>query len=364
MPAHEALIDLYEALNYQQDLEGLCYGFAIRWLEASLLSEEEQQRFENRIQLIEFTPLNMLLKQIAEAKAKKGKNLTQSDKENLEILSFYDSLELFHNLSKWFFLVNETRQSQERCENISIIASSEAIKERGGLKRLYSAPFIFTKEELENYLNQLGQQLEPLSIFSNAPIGFLLTSDVHTVALIYKPGQGWTYRDSNRDAPMRDSTKSIAEAILKDMQIAGESPYVAFNANLILTASDPRCTPLEEKLAQFKPLYTVTDDIARRKTNTVNLVYIAAQNNHIDDIESLARHGADLNQEDEVGTTPVYIAAQNGHAETIKILGRYGANLDQKTHYGVTAAYIAAQHGDKETQNILKAIIEVFTPST
>ncbi|WP_419418544.1 hypothetical protein ACNVED_08235 [Legionella sp. D16C41] len=95
MTLHAALLALRVGLGYQE-IEGLCHGFALRWLEATLLGDSERARFERRMELIKRTPRDRLLAEIKQAQAKKGQGLTEKDYELLDIMAFFDSLELFH----------------------------------------------------------------------------------------------------------------------------------------------------------------------------------------------------------------------------------------------------------------------------
>jgi hypothetical protein len=51
--AHPAILQLITALHYfDVDLEGVCKGFSLKWMEAALLGEKEQKRFNDRIDKI------------------------------------------------------------------------------------------------------------------------------------------------------------------------------------------------------------------------------------------------------------------------------------------------------------------------
>ncbi|MBA4696224.1 MAG: hypothetical protein H2069_02395 [Legionella sp.] len=126
MSIHEALLACHQRLGYTET-EGICHGFSLNWLEACLLGKEKQ--FNDRIQWIEAYLLGKEKKQqdalqclwsfnkskqlndrikhtgvinefaqsIESVKAKKGINLTQEDIVLLDILAFFDSVELFQS---------------------------------------------------------------------------------------------------------------------------------------------------------------------------------------------------------------------------------------------------------------------------
>ncbi|WP_131781773.1 ankyrin repeat domain-containing protein [Legionella gresilensis] len=356
MSVHDALIDLHNILNYPNE-EGLCNGFSVRWLEASLLGKEEQQRFEKRIKLIALTPLSELLDAIDEARAKKGKDLTEKDYELLDILSFYDSLTLFHIPADWAFIFKRHFLSQEDVEDISIIASSDEIKKRGGLKQLYSEPLILTVKEIETYLDELSQLFNTSDALSKEPIGILLGSEDHTIALTYQPGVGWNFRDINQtpfdpsQAPF--TSQKIAQAIKNGFTYKKISPYSAFNAQVILTKNDPRCNTLEAQLKEFKKTHLINKETAARKTDSINLVYIAAQHGHLEEVKKLIQTGAELNLCDDDNTTPISIAAHNGYTEIVKVLIDAKVNLDQADDFNTTPVWAAARYGHTKIVELL-----------
>ncbi|WP_165482821.1 ankyrin repeat domain-containing protein [Legionella gresilensis] len=362
----------------------------MRWLEAAFLGDKELNKFNKRIKYIKSVPVKKIIESIEAAQAKRGQNITKKDYALMDILVFFDSLEIFHSPEEYspLFGRNSCVNTRET-ELTSGLASSKAIEEQGGLTEIYSEPFIFNEEELKNYLDNLSVLFEEQAqaSASQEPIGFLLSNSAHTVALIYTPGQGFTYRDINQEKQIsttRDHT-DIVNAIRKGFRNSG--PYSAFNTKIILTADDKRRDSLQQKLGLFKQEYSLTKEIAHREAEGINLTYIAAQHgcsslltplkyfevdfNKADNdgvtpaiiaaqfgdaafIDQLAFWGADLNQADKNGTTPAYIAAQEGHSNIIAQLGFWRANLNKADAFGTTPAYIATQEGHV---NVVKELI-------
>ncbi|STX51694.1 ankyrin 3 [Legionella busanensis] len=355
---HQSLLNLYNALRYPK-AEGLCHAFSLRWLEAALLGDKELQCFEKRMELITSNKLETLLQDINDVKAKKGENLTQVDRKILEILSFLDSVALFTKPKKWSFLINQKLDNQDQFVDISALASTEAIRYQGGLKAPYSESLILNDEEIKAYLSDLGKQLEKASEEPSSKkfIGVLLSGEGHAVALIYKPGGGWIYRDSNEwlegvsQKPEGYPYPSVLEKIRRGFTNSNE--FIAFNAQLVLTGSDPRSLLLEKKLEEFKKCHLITEEIALRQTKTVNLLYYAALSNHFTIVDSLIKAGTNLNQVDAEKRTPLYMATSLKRGEIIKILSKAGANVNQKNDENSTPIYLAAQNGDTEIVEIL-----------
>ncbi|WP_131784060.1 ankyrin repeat domain-containing protein [Legionella gresilensis] len=357
MSIHDKLIDLYQALKYDQGARGLCTGFSLRYLEAALLGRSEQERFEKRLQRIAVTPTKTLVQNIKKVKSKKGKDLTEEDQELLEILSFYDSLFLFQEPYDWAFLINKPFLTQLQFDSLSSLSSSTAILTKGGLTNLYSECFIKTESEIEIYLVELGQLFDEASANrSSDPIGCLLYNENHVVILIYHPSQGWTYRNVNVDY-LEDSTTPISHQRLANLIRQGfsynnSSCYSALNLTAVLPKLDSRCDTLVQNLTQFKQTHVITAEIAQRKTDTVNLINMAAKHGDAKQVQDLINHGASLELTAEHGLTALYIAAQNGHAPVVEILARSHVDLDQ-TFNGVTPIFVAAQNGHAPVVEIL-----------
>lgn len=298
MAVHKAIYDLCKALQYNIPYDnGLCHGITLRWLEANLLGKVEQQRFEKRLELIETMPTDMLVQAIKQAQSKQGQDLTLDDQLYLDLLCFCESLLLFQSPRSYGALINYSFLSQHQIEEMSVLASSKAIEQQGSLKELYSAAFILTEAEIQTYLDCLAKLLADTQHLSQEPIGFLLQSDTHDVGLCYQVGYGWTYFNIN-PTPFSPKAEPISEFIPSAIH-AGflgsayqKSPYAAFNIALLLTAHDPRCALLKEKLKTFTPMTGITQEIALRQTNSTNLLYLAASYGRVKEVKALANLGA------------------------------------------------------------------------
>ncbi|WP_419420113.1 ankyrin repeat domain-containing protein [Legionella sp. D16C41] len=344
MSVHAALFNLYYALGYPSNIEGLCHGFAIRWLEASLLGEEELQRFERRIHYIASMPTEELIAVINHTTAKQGQNLTALDRNILEILSFFDSLALFHMPHRWPAIINNPHIRQHEIENSSPMASSEAIHKKGGLKELHSAALILTEAEIADYLDKLGVLFETSAVLSKDPIALLLGGEDHSIGLTYQPGYGWNCGDINQKLEPPIEKSQLVKAIKKAFEQKNDSFFTAFNVKVLLTKNDPRCEALQAGLQALKITYPITEDVARRRTGTVNLLYIAAKYGLLEEVEALIAAGADLNLTDSKGGNSLTIATINNYDAIIKLLIKNKANLnpvatDNLTPIGFAAYY-------------------------
>jgi hypothetical protein len=360
------MLELYHRLGYRQ-ATGLCHGISLRWMEACMLGEE--QRFHNRMEKMMLSP-EETAQSIREAKAKKGVNLTEKDTDALEVLAFFDGLALFHRPDEYGSLFNEPKfLNQNDVELVSNFASSEKIRESGGLAKIYSHPGIYTKAEMKKYLDNMGNILQSVAASSKETIGILLSSGSHAIALTYTSDQGWRCMDINQYPSKPYDTKNTEPLV--ECIVAGfsglEDDFTAFNTTVFTTGNYPLLYSLREQLEPLKMSLTLTEEIARRTANVngVNLAFIAAFNGHSSVIEELAKlEEVDLNRAASSGATPAYIAAQNGHAPVIAELAKHGrVDLNLAESSGVTPALIAAQHGHSSViEELIKYGVDINAP--
>ena len=84
------------------------------------------------------------------------------------------------------------------------------------------------------------------------------------------------------------------------------------------------------------------------------LLYSAAQNGHLEIVDLLIAHGADVNKRTLKGATALYTAAFNGDASMVEKLLRYGASPDVRKDDGWTALRAAQHRGEAEVVRLLE----------
>ncbi len=104
--------------------------------------------------------------------------------------------------------------------------------------------------------------------------------------------------------------------------------------------------------------------IIERNPNQINVqdslrftpLHLASGKGHIEIVEFLLNHGADIELENIHGDTPLTLAARYarfGQYETIKALLEHGAKVNHKDKHGRTALHDAAMYSGKEIINLL-----------
>ncbi|MDX2346645.1 MAG: ankyrin repeat domain-containing protein [Legionella sp.] len=361
MGVHTKILKTFVDLGYkEQEIDdGVCHGISIRWLEAIMLNQEDT--FNNRIQDIILHGDEIVRLMHAGEQEKWGDATKDYRARLLDIRAFFDSLALFLQPSKYAEYLGPL--SQGHIETISTFASSDEIQDLGGLETIYSEPGIYTQEELEAYFSEL-EIIFDLSKLKE-PIGMLLSSNEHTIAMAYIPAdKRWKLMDINlmglfgsdpssrqftgkQPAIMADNKPDIQLALNQTINIKlnkNKKTDVIFNTS-ILTTKNQSLIPLKHHLKSFKEKHAVTEEIASRAKDNDLLTFVAARNGHDNVITALGNHGVNLSPADKSGTTPAYIAAQNGHANVITALANHGGNLSHANKRGVTPAFIAAQCG-------------------
>ena len=87
--------------------------------------------------------------------------------------------------------------------------------------------------------------------------------------------------------------------------------------------------------------------------NKVSLLYIAAQEGHLELATDLLASGAQVDAPLNNGSTPLFIAVQKGHRKLVALLVDAGASVDARRKNGSTPLHIAVEEGDQELADIL-----------
>ena len=367
--AHKSLITLAKKLGYTEDVPGLCHGTTLRCLEAYLLGEQDV--FIKRVNAINATyNLDGLILEVQE-KVKRHEDLTDDEKDLLDILAFYDSIFLYQEPDNYPRLFNQSLY-QSDVDEISHLASSERIQEKGGLSTLYAAPNCFTPKELKNYLDDM-QTIITNQVF-NAPhanIGMIISSINHTMGLFYQAkNHTWTLMDINQWPPFEISTtnntnffskllfQSPMKGVSKRIRLGFDSnAYTACNISLLTTQADRlSLEPLRMQLHQLSTQYPVMRVMTRDKKQHGELLLLAATDGHADLVRYLlADARTDPNQANIDGETPLSIAAAEGRANIVRdLLADARTDPNQATKNGETPLCEAAAGGDA---NIVRELL-------
>lgn len=154
---HNSLQALGSSLGYSGLIAGgYCNGFTLKWLEARFLGDKELHRFTDRVKRIR-SKKNHLVKQINHVMAKKGALLTDSDMDLLEILAFYEGIELYQAPANFVHIFTKFLHQHSYAE-ISSLACSRGIEQLGGLKANHGSHDRFNVQPKIKCLDHHGHQ--------------------------------------------------------------------------------------------------------------------------------------------------------------------------------------------------------------
>ncbi|WP_172653469.1 ankyrin repeat domain-containing protein [Legionella fallonii] len=370
-PIHRLLISLRESLGYFKSPLGCCHGFSVRWLEGYLVGEGPL--FEKRLNDI-YSYSDTFIHLFNDLKEKKGLALTEEDRKLLDIHAFLDHLELQQSPEQCTLLFGKYL-FQTDIDSISNIATSDTMRHHGGLHTLYSKPGIYTTEEIKKYLDEFITTIDHSPVLLKETLGITLSGIDHTVALLYRPQEGWTFMDINNYPSItfsKDETRSLSEKIANALKLNPSDLYTAFNTSVFTTGNNVLLPELKTVLEQFQKKQIFTKEMFARECNDYDLAYIALVNKHVsvlqeyikygfrldkcynqstmlnlaiivnapDIIELLCDNGITLNASNS-SSPPVYLAAYSGNVDAIDTLSQRGADLHQANEHGFTPCYIA-----------------------
>ncbi|KAJ9548610.1 hypothetical protein OSB04_021153 [Centaurea solstitialis] len=83
---------------------------------------------------------------------------------------------------------------------------------------------------------------------------------------------------------------------------------------------------------------------------------IAAEQNNLDWLKKIIRHGGDINRAREDGMTALHLAVCDGNTDLVKFLLDQGANVDQQDHHGWSPRDLADQQGHEDIKTLFQSV--------
>ena len=348
--AHDALIKLQKALECTViTSNGMCFGITMKWLEASLLSKADMERFEKRIERIRTTSTNELIIELnaVKEKIKLTQTITEQERsELLEIPALLDSIQIYQNPDLYNSIFNQSFISQYDIERTSFFGSSSAIQELGNLTIIHSESMMFSQETFIAYLSDIQSVFDTEK--TNASI--LLCTYNHAIGLYFNEKQ-WVFMDINR-WPARKAITKLENISAELLSRVGENN--PFELSIIRPINQKIGYEMKMKLEKLREqnITNVRNSGLAKTVGSlgINHLFIAAAKKNQAMVNILLEQGADPNQaSSDNGITPLFIAAYNGHLEIVEQLLEYGAHPNQaSTDNGTTPLSIAVQNGHVE----------------
>lgn len=80
----------------------------------------------------------------------------------------------------------------------------------------------------------------------------------------------------------------------------------------------------------------------------------ACMEGHIEIVDSLINHSADINMANNNGKTPLMAASESGHANVVELLLKRGANVHYSNYNGFNALKVATKEGHQQVISLLE----------
>ena len=218
------------------------------------------------------------------------------------------------------------------------------------IKKVFEVAFSFTKEELI----QLFKNKYHKNTLCRGDMIRLASSD-HAIFLSYINGQFRLYNPGL--VKLKDNSVEALVSAIEQCLYAQNKQSIYMPIGMTIFAKKQRKYPMTRP----SRMKLIKDILQARKVKNVDApagdgttaAWIAANYGHIDTLNLLIEHKANLNSARETGSTPAWIAAQNDRFYFLQALARAKADLTLPTKEGFAPAYMAAQLGHHEGIKVL-----------
>lgn len=346
-----------QALGYSLNMQGICHGFVMMWVQALLSGEE--LKFFHRVGLICSTSNLVEAIQLVKQKIIENQPITSSDQEILDISAFFDGVALYHEPYNYKDVFGKS-VSQFDVLAITSFTASDLIEKQQGIVEVYSEPEIDDIPGLQQYFNRLRTKIKLNAHPERLPI--VLAGSDHTIGLRYdKKNDTWVMIDANQlwwlsqmnqlAIPYEFSCKSVASNIVSAL---GGAQSTAFNASIYTTGNDPDYAKIKSTLSELKKTNSLKRVVAFR-TGKLGETFsaIAARHGHLDLFEESAEHKVDINKANVLGNSPIHMAILSNHIDLVLSLVKRSADLNKANNEGNTPMHLAAAYGYLQIVKIL-----------
>lgn len=216
--SHDKIINVMTKVGHKGIKEGVCNGLAQMYTQAIFC--EETEKFISRLYFICETP--DLEQKINAAKAKKGRHLSEDDQACLDVLAFFEGVQLYQN---FHFHTHLLDNKPHHLDAAAIATLTDPIKlANHPIVEIYSENRLFNKASLQRYLNVLAVEFElydknRMALASikqpTTELIIALHSCTHKIILRRNTRTAhWELTDANQYTPFDLPHETAAEAIL------------------------------------------------------------------------------------------------------------------------------------------------------
>lgn len=276
--AHDKITDVMASLGYAEVEDGVCNGLAHMLLQAGFCGEKEV--FMTRLHFICGDP--WLLNKIATAKAKKGVNLTERDRACIDILAFFDGVQLHQNFNLYPHLLKNGTYHLDAATISELTLPLKLEKRR--VVEIYSDNRLFSFGSMQIYLEQLTKEFSAFykkkamsdTARETAPdIGLAFHSCSHKIVLGFNPIlRYWEIIDANQ-YPLVALRYGVPAVTILDALTEGQIAPVNISAFTLSDSSFRK--EMQTSLSEVRKEYHIdTADACAVSSNNTHLLQLTA----------------------------------------------------------------------------------------
>lgn len=365
-------------LGYKIPQRGVCAGLICLVAFAEICEDED--KFERRIELIndlaaqkirykDTTDVKEILVFIRD-KVKRHQKLTRFEKNVLDLDAFFSSIVLSHDTDKYKDLFDGFVAKADIVKLAEVIRP-EKLAARGGIKAVYTEPFIGNERKLKKYLAQLSdifsEYEKNAQSVKNSKLSISLYSPLHRIRIKYIPEeQNWTLTDPNQLPTRTIQQDQIAHEIIKAFH---DTKITAFEAQIYAAGKNPLLEQIKSRLEQLKQSHKLKKETVKTATlksdvysGGTTIAHIAAMNGDVATLKKIAKlDKKSLFREDNDGYTPMFYAAQYGYDAVVEYLASLKeSELIRVTNLGISPLSIATQMEHTNVLNVLQKHLELL----
>ncbi|TAK78363.1 MAG: ankyrin repeat domain-containing protein [Gammaproteobacteria bacterium] len=218
----------------------------------------------------------------------------------------------------------------------------------------------YPQAELATYLRIIRETA--LKMRYPKTITFLLGSVDHVVALGYNPQKNcWLLGDITSSLLIKEWTEAALLANI--MPIFFCEHHVSLSTEMWAAHEDEKIAEEFFAACRLHPLWKIAHAITPERAQEIDAsggswLYLAVENGHLEDVETLLENGANPNQiclrNGDEGVRPLLIAVERGYHRIATILLEAGADPNHACQWmGATPLYTATALGDSEMMVLL-----------
>lgn len=348
-------------LNYRSDAAGICFGIANMAMQAILANDIDT--FVQRLEIIQDTTDLAKAIKTAEKKRLSGAILTTTDLRILEVLPFFDGIELYLQAFEYphLFETNACPKMQDTLKTAALTTSA-SVEQAGGIVHSGSFSSIYTTNELKVLLKTLRETITHDKLTS--PMAIVLSSSEHTITVNYHPvKKTWQLFDANHLAVTEIEQDDAMAHFISSAFCKTRSPKLALLGE-VYTTRQQAASVHSSLMNWFRhpsliEMHAITKHKASQLDNVSNSnwLFLSVLGAQLDTVKNLLLNKADPNIAIQpTGATPLLVSVKAGQTDIATALLRHGANPNQAmANSGLTPLFIAAQDNHIELATILLA---------